>query len=58
MATQALVMIVPAIFLVLALMMYLSVRLAKRRLKRSKFGHTFDFSQIPKQKISSSKKAG
>lgn len=57
MNTQILIVIIPAIFLILASLMYISVKLAKRRLKRSKFGHTFDFSQIPKQKISS-RKAG
>lgn len=58
MGAQLLVVVIPAIFLILASLLYLSVKLASRRLKRSKYGHTFDFSQIPKQKISSSKKAG
>lgn len=47
--------IIPSLFLLLGIFVFLSVRLARRRLKKSKYGHSFDFSRMPKQKINPSR---
>lgn len=38
-------------FLVIVILLYIASLIARRRLRRSKYGHTFDFSKIPKKKI-------
>lgn len=37
--------------LILIVLFYIFVKIAQRRLRRSKYGHSFDFSMMPKQKI-------
>ncbi len=61
MSWQLGIFLICSVFLVMVLFMYLAVKLSHRRLKRSKYGHTFDFSQMPNRKIvtsTSHKRAG